>query len=101
MGNYVPDKNKTTNLKKTEIYKRMLGERNGVRGVGDGTRGLKFSSVGKYKDGVLYLTKNDIKTVQQPKKLELPPFLRENKKPPAGDKKKKKNKKSNKKNKKK
>ena len=85
----MPDKNKSS-VKKTEILKRMIGDRNGIKGVGDGTRGLKFSSVGKYKDGVLYLSKNDIKSVQQPKKLEPPPFLRENKKPASGDKKKKK-----------
>eukprot|EP01095_Lingulamoeba_sp_RSL-Kostka_P007999 TRINITY_DN261_c0_g1_i1.p1 TRINITY_DN261_c0_g1~~TRINITY_DN261_c0_g1_i1.p1 ORF type:complete len:149 (+),score=59.83 TRINITY_DN261_c0_g1_i1:727-1173(+) len=64
-GDYVAKKKKRkNNVSRTDYYKNLLGDRRGLRGgVGDGARGFRINSVGKYSNGTLYLTKNDIKSI--------------------------------------
>jgi hypothetical protein len=47
--------------------KKQIGSRNGLRGIGDGSRGIHYS-IGTFKDGTLHLTEEQIKNVTTPKK---------------------------------
>lgn len=55
-------------LSKKEYFNVLKGNRSGLfNSVGDGKRGFKPSSVGKYSNGVLKLTKEDIERINNSK----------------------------------
>ena len=49
-----------------QVLRRMIGDRRGMKGIGDGTRAPSFST-GTYSKGVLYVPKSVIDSVSKPK----------------------------------
>ena len=56
--------------RKEQLLKRMIGDRRGMQGIGDGTRAPKYS-VGKFSNGVLYVPDELIKGVTNNNKLSI------------------------------
>merc|ERR1712100_15497 len=61
-------KNRNSSVSKDQLLKQMIGDRRGMKGIGDGTRAPRFS-IGTYSKGTLYLSKHDIQKVTQPKRM--------------------------------
>lgn len=55
-------------VSKNDYFKILKGNTTGLyNSVGDGKRGIKPSSVGTYKDGVLKISKEDIERISRSK----------------------------------
>eukprot|EP00012_Vannella_robusta_P010670 CAMPEP_0206199528 /NCGR_PEP_ID=MMETSP0166-20121206/10320_1 /ASSEMBLY_ACC=CAM_ASM_000260 /TAXON_ID=95228 /ORGANISM="Vannella robusta, Strain DIVA3 518/3/11/1/6" /LENGTH=122 /DNA_ID=CAMNT_0053617657 /DNA_START=377 /DNA_END=742 /DNA_ORIENTATION=- len=69
MGNLVQrNKKKKDGITRDQLLKRMIGDRRGMTGIGDGSRAPRYS-VGTYSKGTLYLSKNQIEAIKNPKRI--------------------------------
>ena len=68
IGGYVAPKVKKRaagSYDRVDYLKRSIGDRRGLRGVGEGTRGIAEIKVGKFRNGTLYVSKDEIERVRK------------------------------------
>lgn len=66
MGNTVKkNKIRKDSVTKDQQLKRMIGDRRGMKGIGDGSRAPSYS-VGTYSKGTLYIPQSLIDSVNKP-----------------------------------